>query len=187
METFPHLFCPFLKMWKRLYVETYPQFLILSIFWKCGNISWFCPVSSIFSALVFHISWFCPFFENVETSLVYISLFCPFLKMWKHLYIENVTTFLDFVYFFKVLKHFLILSSFHYFIIVSIPHSGTVWSTNNDRYSDFGQFLKMWKHLISWFCPYLKMWKRLCIETTWGEIVLGRNVLLPVCRYWLLV
>ena len=28
-----------------------------------------------------------------------------------------------------------------YFIIVSIPYSGTVWNTNDDRYSDFGHFL----------------------------------------------
>ena len=64
-------------------------------------------------------------FENVETSLY-----------------RNVSTFLDFVYFFKVWKRFLMLSSFQYFIIVSIPHSGTEWNTNDDRYSDFGHFFE---------------------------------------------
>ena len=44
-------------------------------------------------------------FENVETSLY-----------------RNVSTFLNFVYFLKVWKHFLILSSLQYFIIVIIPH-----------------------------------------------------------------
>ena len=42
---------------------------------------------------------------------------------------------------------FSILSSFQYVIIVSIPHSGTVRNTNDDRYSDFGHCLKMSKRL----------------------------------------
>ena len=89
---------------------------------------------------------------------------------------RNVSTFLDFAYFWKVWKrlcieafpHFLNLSSFQYFIIVSVQHSGTVWNTNDDRYSDFSLFLKMWKRFfVSTFLNFahvLKMWKRLYIS-----------------------
>ena len=49
----------------------------------------------------------------------------------------------------------LILSSFQYFIIVSIPHSGTVCNTYDDRYSDFDHFLKMWKRLYIETFPHL--------------------------------
>ena len=36
----------------------------------------------------------------------------------------------------------MILSSFQYFIIVSIPQRTTVWNTNDDRYSDFENFFE---------------------------------------------
>ena len=46
-----------------------------------------------------------------------------------------------------------------------------MWNTNDDRYSDFGHFLKMltrpcietFPHFL--ILPTLKMWKRLYIET----------------------
>ena len=37
--------------------------------------------------------------------------------------------------------HFLILSSFQYFIIVSIPQNRSVWNNNDASYSDFKYFI----------------------------------------------
>ena len=48
---------------------------------------------------------------------------------------RNVSTFLDFALFFESVEtfpHFLILSSFQYVIIVSIPHNRIVWNTKDD-------------------------------------------------------
>ena len=74
--------------------------------------------------LILPIFFFFFFFLNVETSLDRnVSMILP--MFWK---CGNVS------------PHFLILSSYQYFIIVSIPHSGTLWNTNDDRYSDFGHF-----------------------------------------------
>ena len=71
------------------------------------------------------------------------------------------------------------MSSFQYLIIVSIPHShdsGTVWNTNDDRYSDFGHFLKKWKLLYIETCPHfliVSIFEN--VETSVCRKDLGRN------------
>ena len=73
------------------------------------------------------------FFQNMETSQYRnVSTFLDFtdvLKVWKRLYVETCS-------------HFLILSIFQYFIIVSIPHRRTVLNTRDDSCSDSGHFFE---------------------------------------------
>ena len=116
--------CLFLKIWKHLYIETYPQFFILSIFWKCG-------VFSILSSLVFLTVGQCGILTLIDTPILAIFWKCG---------------------------NFSVYRCFHI--------------------SRFCLYLKIWKP---------KMWKCLYTETTWGEIVLRRNILLPFCRYQILV
>ena len=117
----------FLKMWKRLYIETFPHFLFL------------------------------PIFENVKMSLY-----------------RNISTFLDFVYFLKVWKHFLILSSFQYFIIVSIPHSA-VGQCETLTMKDTLILVIFWPNFGDGALPY-RRWNLLIpvnYTLTWADNSLG--------------